>query len=718
MIERNQSQYQIEQNNKEYILSTSLIYNKIKIVCQDPSKQIFEGQFTMNNLIQLSKYFQPNHTVEQIQKYLNGIIENQRVAITQNNFQLNIILYLVNNDQIKIPLTKKVVNNVKNYNNYQYNAQNIPTTTQYLHNQQNKTIIMNPSNQYYNINNNNIIQEPSSVQDQYLYQNNANGNVQYLNQGQKGNINQEIENIKPFAGGIQRQQINIKNANQSANIPNGVQIPKVDSIHTNYIYQQYDENKIGKLEDDTNIIRVEQEKLKNDMKRLIEEASRYKEENKIFRTDIEKLSNENVTLKNENNNFRNQIINYQKNPNENKGLKEENNSLRNQIVLLNKDLNALENQNDQIRKMYEDLENENKGLKEESNSLTNQVDLLNKDLEAFENQNNQIRKMYEDLENENKVLKEENNSLKNQVELINKDSEAFENQNNQIRKMYEDLEKENNTYKTQIDELNKENELLRGQVEDLNNNFNLINNELENIKNENNLVRNNIDQQKNNDELTNKLIEENKIYKQKAEENILLRKQIEELQYQLQIGQERQEEDEQGKEVKGDIIHDIKELEMITKKINKDENKKIIINLLYKASVDSDKASAFHEKCDQAQNTIVLVETKNGKRFGGYTTCSWSGNCVDKNDPQAFIFSFDKMKTYDNIPGDEAIGCYPKFGPIFLGCQIKIFDNAFSKGGTTFEKELNFNTEEDYELTGGDRTFEIKDIEVYEVLIE
>ena len=188
------------------------------------------------------------------------------------------------------------------------------------------------------------------------------------------------------------------------------------------------------------------------------------------------------------------------------------------------------------------------------------------------------------------------------------------------------------------------------------------------------------------------------------------------MQYQIQLGQER-EEYEEAQEVKGDIIHDMKELEMLTKKINK-ENKKIIINLLYKASADSDKASVFHEKCDKAKNSIVLVETTDGMRFGGYTTCSWSGNCVDKNDPEAFIFSFDKMKTYDNIPGDEAIGCYPKFGPIFLGCQIKIFDNAFTKGGTTFEKELNFNTEEDYELTGGKRTFKVKDIEVYEVIIE
>ena len=167
--------------------------------------------------------------------------------------------------------------------------------------------------------------------------------------------------------------------------------------------------------------------------------------------------------------------------------------------------------------------------------------------------------------------------------------------------------------------------------------------------------------------------------------------------------------------VKGDIIHNTKELEMITRKINK-FNKKLTLNLLYKASADTDKATAFHSKCDNAKSTIVLIETDKGKRFGGYTTCNWRGDCIDKKDEDAFVFSFDTMKTYDNIPGEEAIGCYPKFGPIFMGCQIRIYDNAFSKGGTTFERGLNFNTEEDYELTGGERAFNVKEIEVYEVI--
>ena len=177
------------------------------------------------------------------------------------------------------------------------------------------------------------------------------------------------------------------------------------------------------------------------------------------------------------------------------------------------------------------------------------------------------------------------------------------------------------------------------------------------------------------------------------------------------------EENSQDISVKGDIIHDTSELDLLSQKINK-LNQKLTLNLLYKATADSDKAAAFHAKCDDAQSTIVLVETDKGKRFGGYTTCDWSGDCVDKKDEEAFIFSLDKMLTYDNIPGEDAIGCYPKYGPVFLGCQIRIFDNFFTRGGTTFEKGLNYETEEDFELSGGDRNFKVKEIEVYEVIKE
>ena len=67
--------------------------------------------------------------------------------------------------------------------------------------------------------------------------------------------------------------------------------------------------------------------------------------------------------------------------------------------------------------------------------------------------------------------------------------------------------------------------------------------------------------------------------------------------------------------VKGNIIHSPLELELITRKINAGSpfNKKLRLNLLYKASVDTDKASAFHNKCNKAKSTLILIETDKGK---------------------------------------------------------------------------------------------------------
>ena len=166
--------------------------------------------------------------------------------------------------------------------------------------------------------------------------------------------------------------------------------------------------------------------------------------------------------------------------------------------------------------------------------------------------------------------------------------------------------------------------------------------------------------------------------------------------------------------IKGEILRSPAELELLTRKICQNYNK-ITINLLYKATIDSDQASVFHNRCDAAKNTLVLIKSGNGKRFGGYTSCNWGGNSIEKRDENAFVFSLDKMKIYPIISGELAIGCYPKYGPVFLGCQIRIYDEFFKKGGTTFEKGLNYETEEDYELTGGLKEFAVKEIEVYGV---
>ena len=92
MNERNEAKYQLEQDNKIFFLTTSLIDGKLNMMCQDSSSQKFIGEFNMNELLQLSGYFSAIGTLEQAQIYINGIIEKQRIGIFEGNTYKRIII--------------------------------------------------------------------------------------------------------------------------------------------------------------------------------------------------------------------------------------------------------------------------------------------------------------------------------------------------------------------------------------------------------------------------------------------------------------------------------------------------------------------------------------------------------------------------------------------------------------------------------------------------
>ena len=385
------------------------------------------------------------------------------------------------------------------------------------------------------------------------------------------------------------------------------------------------------------------------------------------------------------------------------------------------------------------LKNEHQEIQYKLTNLTNQVSLYknqlellekeknNRELSALRAENAQIKQQLSELNNlrkaasEVQVLREkvaqldplrrkaaEADSLKgqlNELHMLRMKVAELSGMQNQLGEL--------NNLKAQVGQMN----LMKQQMDELN----MLKAKVEELS-RNNLKTNDENDEK---EMLKRKLQELESLKSEYEQEIRTLREnkttVATKAVQENSGLEKKqllfEERAQQISVKGDIIHSTEELELITRKINKG-NKKITLNLLYKATVDSDKAEAFHDKCDQAQSSLVLIETDKGKRFGGFTSCSWAGECIDKKDEDAFIFSLDKMSVYENIPGEDAIGCYPKFGPIFLGCQIRIYDNSFAKGGTTFEKGLNYNTEEDFELTGGERIFGVKEIEVYEVIAQ
>ena len=161
------------------------------------------------------------------------------------------------------------------------------------------------------------------------------------------------------------------------------------------------------------------------------------------------------------------------------------------------------------------------------------------------------------------------------------------------------------------------------------------------------------------------------------------------------------------------IIHRYSEIDDIISKIQDKLLKGAKFNLLYKAFSDGDKASIFHQKCDGHPISLVLIETIEGVRFGGFTKKSWDGKNLKKKDNDAFVFSIDTGLCFNVKKNEPAIGCYPKFGPVFFGCQIRVYDDFFTKGGTTCLKGLNYNTTKDFELNNGERNFVVKDMEVY-----
>ena len=680
-METNINIYNLSHEGKQYILQSSLIGNRLRLSCKNISNQKikFTREFTMEELKKLDKIFSSITTPYQALQCFDTIMKNQKVSVSEAFEVINIIFYIKTEEeqhQMEFPITEKYTSTSSNenivtdfqnlnlntiesgYTNYDTNINkesidttyNIPTTTttyenasdNYLQNIESSTTtnnILDTNIDYTNYNNvqdiSNQYQETTTNITDY---NNYNTYNEYQSSSEPVNIPIETTNQTTYETTTNYDTYNIQQESYNNSVP---YITPADDIttttnqyienttttyttNTNNINANISDERINKLQDDTNSLKNGQQDLQKQLNKLSGQIDEYK--NKIALMQNSQSDNEIQSLKAEN-----QLIKQQ--------LKELDN-LRKVVT----ETQYLKAQLSELNPLREKAA--------ETDMLRNQLNemyLLRQKVNELNNARNQLVQI---------------NNLNNEFEQINSLKQRLNELNNMRQKSLED-----NALKDRI-------------------------NEIENVKNkyeqELNILR---ESQRKSLESNNKLryssgMDSKQLYFEESP---------------IQFA------------VKGNIIHNSQELELLTRKINK-SNRKITLYLIYKATADSDKAEAFHKKCDRAKSTLVLVETDKGKRFGGYTSRSWGGECIDKKDDEAFIFSLDKMMTYDIIPGEDAIGCYPKFGPIFMGCQIRIYDDAFIKGGTTFEKGLNYNTLEDFELTGGNREFNVREIEVYEVI--
>lgn len=159
-----------------------------------------------------------------------------------------------------------------------------------------------------------------------------------------------------------------------------------------------------------------------------------------------------------------------------------------------------------------------------------------------------------------------------------------------------------------------------------------------------------------------------------------------------------------------------------------------LFKLVYRGTRDGDSAQVFHKRCDKIGQNITLVKTGKDKIFGGFTKCNWeipekylkemeeddTKSGIRKEDEYSFCFTLgSNKKVYKHYQEGEkdAIFCSPKFGPTFCSNIFAINNKFLKNGGYSTKKETSCfdGQNEDYELTG-EKNFEIKELEVYEII--
>jgi hypothetical protein len=102
--------YRLEQGDKEYILSASIVGNLLRMTCQNSSNENnkkFTRDFTVAQLNKIDKLFTIIKSPEQALDYIDKALSQQKVGITEENGGLKLTFYITTNgisNEIDIPL--------------------------------------------------------------------------------------------------------------------------------------------------------------------------------------------------------------------------------------------------------------------------------------------------------------------------------------------------------------------------------------------------------------------------------------------------------------------------------------------------------------------------------------------------------------------------------------------------------------------------------------
>ena len=132
--------------------------------------------------------------------------------------------------------------------------------------------------------------------------------------------------------------------------------------------------------------------------------------------------------------------------------------------------------------------------------------------------------------------------------------------------------------------------------------------------------------------------------------------------------------EEKVEEIDNLILSPLKEKLKKEKEKEKDLNKvkewispgkNIKFNLIFRKSEDGDTTDDFHRLCDNKGKTLIMIETIEGRKFGGFTNDSWNTNNSWRSNPNDFVFSLDLNKKYSNNNNSYSTVSNSSQGPVF-----------------------------------------------------
>ena len=655
--------YIFENNNKSYSITLILFEEKIKILVYPLTKgkeeyyYYYEKDFTQEELKNNNKVFKLCNDIEESYEYFNDLFkdsENHLIVNESNDF-FKIEKKMQLSLPLKIEITKKYINNI---NNFSQNNNNIDVNIKNNIIQNNDTKNISPL-----IYKNNEIKKKIDILEQ------ANDNIMELvkkkylqNEERINNLSQNIvivDNMVDYMNEKKKEE----NKKQIGNLLNKKRTSISDisdiSFNSNSNDNEFNNKKNKNILAKETFLKI------------------FSDNNSDHSGD----SNEKFFMK---------ILKKKK-------LEEENNHVeKNNINNNEKKVNA-------INKIDEE-ENESYlyGEQDSSDEIKDDIDFFSNKSPSItaigpknNNINNESFNLYNNEKNKNQI-----NLFKNDNKFINVPNTFYKNNNNNPNDSIPNYYKNNSNI-----QMSDENKIKNNK------------NYYEKIKNEKSYILDEEDSYDMNDNYFGKDFyykknKGNKIYK------IIHKNFVESFNMDKSFEfQNKNQSKNNIFSVDSKIITNYDEFDFIINYLKNKFDKEIINSIrIYRATEDGDKADDFHRLCDGNTNIIVLIKTKDGKKIGGYTSIGFNNYNQSNLDDTAFLFSIDKREIYPNIKGKNAIESYYNLGPTFSGDTIKIYDNFLIKGGITSKNGINFETNEDFQINDGKKSFAVEEIEVLEFL--